>query len=130
MYLQVVGSCSIWMLGTELRSSARAVSVYFYYCCFCCCCYIYLPNAAAFPDLPHRVLLSSLLPFTSERVCLLHPHPSSLGDQVFTGLGTSSPTEVRQGSPLLHTCMEPQTNLCVLFGWWLNLWKLPGFQVS
>ena len=40
----------------------------------------------------------SLLPFTSERESPCR-HPPSLGHQVSTRLGTSSPTEARQGSP-------------------------------
>jgi hypothetical protein len=42
----------------------------------------------------------------------------------------SSPTEARQGSPLLYMCWVPGTSSCMLFGWWLSLWKLPGVQVS
>jgi hypothetical protein len=43
--------------------------------------------------------------------------PPSLGHQVSTGLGTSSPTEARQSNPLLHMCwgLEPAHG-CSLIG--------------
>ena len=59
------------------------------------------------------------IPFTSERVLSLIPLPWGIKS---TGLDTSSPTETRQGSPLLHMCLHPQNSLCVLFGWWLIFW--------
>jgi hypothetical protein len=40
-------------------------------------------------------------------------HPCSLRDQVSTGLGTSSPTEAKQGSPLLNMCQGP-AHICSL----------------
>ena len=52
-------------------------------------------------------------------------HPPFLGHQVSTRLGTSSPTEARQVSPLLHIYRGPQTSPCILFGWWLTLWEFP-----
>ena len=47
-------------------------------------------------------------------------HPPPWGIKSLTGLDTSSPTDARQGSPLLY----------MLFGWWLSLWELSGVQVS
>ena len=41
--------------------------------------------------------------------------PPSLWDQVPIGLGTSSLTEARQGSSLLHMYCGPQTSKCTLF---------------
>ena len=54
------------------------------------------------------------------------------GHQVSTGLGASSPTEAKQGSPLPGGggWGVAWTSLCMLFGWWINLWDLPGIQVS
>lgn len=54
-----------------------------------------------------------------------HPLPlgiptSTLEHQISTGLGISSPTEAKQGSPLLHMYLGPQTNLYLLFGLWLR----------
>ena len=59
------------------------------------------------------------------RGCSPLPSLTSLGHQVSSGLGTSSPTEVWQGSLLLHMFLEPWTSPCVLFGWWLSLWEFP-----
>ena len=42
--------------------------------------------------------------------------PHSLGPQASGGLGASSPTEARPGSPLLYMCWETQTPSCVLPG--------------
>ena len=67
-------------------------------------------------------------PFASEKVPL--PYSSNLGHQVSTRLYTSSPTESKESSPLLHMCLRPQTGPCLLFGWWVSFWKFPGFQVS
>jgi hypothetical protein len=46
------------------------------------------------------------------------------------GLGTFSPTEARQGCPLLPMCWGPRTSPCMLFGCWLSLCELPEVQVS
>ena len=92
-------------------------------------------------------LQSSLLPtpfFASEMVLLTPtdplinaPHPSPPlptftfpGHQVSTGLGASSPTEDRQGSPVLCKCWGPQISPYMFLGWWLSLWELPAVQVS
>ena len=58
------------------------------------------------------------------------PHPPLLGHRVSIGLSTSSPTEARQGSPLLHMCWGPWTRICMHFGLWLSLWELLGVPVS
>ena len=74
-------------------------------------------------------------PFASERVLpnpFTHPltHPIlPWGHEVSTGLSASSPTEARQGSPMLHVYWGWWTSPCMLFEWWLSLWELPGFQV-
>ena len=78
-------------------------------------------------------LFPSPFPHLWKGVAGYHPltwYHTSLAHQIFVGLGASSPTEDRQGSPLLLMCWEPWTNLCMLFGWWLSLWELPGVQVS
>ena len=70
----------------------------------------------------------SPLPLT--RCSSTHPiprFPLSLGHQVSIA---SSPTEARQGSPLLHTYWRPLTRPCMLFDWWLSPWELPGVRVS
>jgi len=82
---------------------------------------------------PFRVLHPILPLLASERVfsypsCRL-PHPLSLGHQVSTGLGSSFPTEAREGSPLLRMCW-PRISPYMLFGWWLTLWELPCIWVS
>jgi hypothetical protein len=70
------------------------------------------------------------IPFDYERATLPSTRwPPTLLHQVFAGLGTSSPTEARHGSPLLHMCRRPLTSLCVLLGWWLSQWELPGVQI-
>lgn len=68
------------------------------------------------------------LPFAAERVPL--PQLSFLSHQISTGVGLFSPTETRQGNPLLHMSWGSGTNPCMLFGWWLSLLNLPGVQVS
>jgi hypothetical protein len=47
------------------------------------------------------------------------------GSQVSGGLGASSPTEARLGSPLLYMCRGPWTSSCMVPGW-LNLRDLKG----
>lgn len=75
---------------------------------------------------------SSPLPMFS-RGC---PHPPphhtslSLGPQVFWGLGASSPTEPRPGSPLLFMCQGPHISWFRLPGWWCSVWEIPVVQVS
>ena len=60
--------------------------------------------------LPLPVLLLRVLhhplPFVSEMVLPIGI-PLPRRHQVSTGLGASSPTEARQGSPLLHMCWGP-----------------------
>jgi hypothetical protein len=56
-----------------------------------------LPSSS--PCFPSSSLLRGCLPLRS---------PSSLGHQASTGLGASSPSETRQGSPLLHVCLGEQ----------------------
>ena len=65
------------------------------------------------------------LPFASERV--RDPSP---GHQVSTGLDSSSPTEDKQGSPLLCMFQGPQKSPDIFYDWWLSLSELPGVQVS
>ena len=60
------------------------------------------------------------LPCVSKRIFSHAKPPYSLGPQVIPGLGTSSPTEVRQGSPQLHMCQGPRISLCMLPNWWLS----------
>lgn len=50
--------------------------------------------------------------------------PPYLCHQVSIGVITSSPTEARQCSPLLHMCWGPRTSPCMIFGWLLRLWEL------
>ena len=78
---------------------------------------------------PSRSALSQfLIPFLlslSPRRCPLWlppglPTPWSLKSQ---GLGRSSPTEGRPGSPLPYMCRGPQTSSCVLPGWWPFVYK-------
>lgn len=67
--------------------------------------------------LPELVTPSSLS-FASERVLFPHCwHPSTLGLQASTGLGIFSPSEARQGSPLLHVCLgSGPACVCSLIG--------------
>ena len=68
------------------------------------------------------------IPFSSERVPPMYP--PTLVHQVSAGLGVSSPTEARHGSPLLHMHLGPWASPCILFSWCLSFWKFPGVQVS
>jgi hypothetical protein len=56
------------------------------------------------------------------RGCPHSQNPPSLGHQVSVGLGKSSPTEVRQESPLLQMCWGSLTSTCMLFVWCVILW--------
>ena len=47
-----------------------------------------------------------------------------LGHQASTGPRAFPPTDARQNHPLLHMYLEQWVPPCVLFGWWLSLWKL------
>lgn len=86
---------------------------------------IIIPAVSPSPQAPSRSLLchssSSLLPSSPQQAS---PFP---GAQVSTGLGTSSPTEAGQGSPLLYMPWGTWTISCVLASWWLSLWE---FQAS
>ena len=72
--------------------------------------FIYIPNVTTLLVTPHRFITTIL--FASERVVPTPRYPSTLGYQVSTGLGTSSTTEARQGSHLLHMCLGTSTSLC------------------
>lgn len=87
--------------------------------------FIYTPNLA--PQYPIKeFLLHPPFSFISERASL----HISLVHQVSAGLSASSPTEARQGRPLLHMSQGHQTSPCMLFGWRLSPWELSGIQVS
>jgi hypothetical protein len=64
------------------------------------------------------------------RGCFSHRTSPSLGPQVSGGLSTLFPTEVRPANPLQYMCQGPRVSLCMLPGWWLSLWELPGVWVS
>lgn len=76
-----------------------------------------------------RVLHPIPLPFASEKVlhyppsCFTHLHlniplcPPSLGHRFSTGLGSTSATESRQSSFLLHICLGPWTSPYMFVGW-------------
>jgi hypothetical protein len=93
--------------------------------------FIYLyPKCCACPQTPFPEFITlSHLPYASERV-LPPGHTPFLEHQVSIGLDTSSPTEARQGSPVLHMCRGPWTSPWMLFGWWLRFWKLPGVCIN
>ena len=79
--------------------------------------YLLTPSLMVVPFLPP----STLTP----------PRPHySLEFPVSWGLGASSLTESRPGSPLLHLCWGPHISLCMLPGWWLSAWEIPGLQVN
>ena len=85
----------------------------------------YLPSWSPVPKFftshPHFTLTLSTTPTSP-----LYQHLSSLGHQLSTVLSTSSPTEARQGSPLLHMYSRPRIN----HGCWLSLWEVWGVPVS
>jgi hypothetical protein len=53
-------------------------------------------------------------------------HPPTLGHQTFTRPKASSPTNVRQGHPLLQMYVEPWVPNCTLLGRWSSSWDYPG----
>jgi hypothetical protein len=75
-------------------------------------------------------------PYLQEDVPIPHPHPNRLppfrGPQVSPGLGLFSLTASRPGSPLLYMCWGGVSHFswCMLPGWWLSVWGIPGVQVS
>ena len=105
--------------------------------------FIYIQNIAPLLVPPPGVLHPILFPLC---LCEVTPHHTQthqlthltlslfyfplLGHQVSTELGISSPTEAITGSPLLHICQWAWTSPCMPFGWWLDIWELPGFRVS
>ena len=105
---------SFFQLSTNqpLGSAASVHGISFYLIIL----FIYLPNVVSFPSLPSQSSSHTHpRPFASERMLPHLPiqscssptyllHPPSFRHQITTGLGTSSPTESRQGSPLLHMC--------------------------
>ena len=105
---------SFFQLSTNqpLGSAASVHGISFYLIIL----FIYLPNVVSFPSLPSQSSSHTHpRPFASERMLPHLPiqscssptyllHPPSFRHQITTGLGTSSPTESRQGSPLLHIC--------------------------
>jgi hypothetical protein len=78
--------------------------------------YIYIFYLLTFQMLPMRGYFSTHL-LTHQLPPNPHLLPSPLGHQVSAGLDASSPTEARQGSPLLHMCLEPwNSHVCSLVG--------------
>jgi hypothetical protein len=53
----------------------------------------------------------------------------SLGPPVSWGLGASSLTKHRHGSPVLYMCWGPHISWCMLPGWWSSIWEISGVQV-
>jgi hypothetical protein len=47
-------------------------------------------------------------------------HSPTMGHLSFPGPRVSSPIDVRQGHPVLHTQLEPWVLPCVFFGWWFS----------
>ena len=77
------------------------------------------PLKSSFPILPSPLPLRGWYPISTP-----------VWGVISTGLSTSSPTEARQGSPMLLKYWGPQTSQCMLFGCWLSFWELPGVQAS
>ena len=89
--------------------------------------FIYIPLILLPPDSPSQ---SSSLPFAPERAVPPPQYSPILVYQISAGSGTSSPSEARRASPLLHMWQGPRYSLLMLFGWWLILWELSGVQFS
>jgi hypothetical protein len=78
---------------------------------------------------PQNLPIQSSLPYFYEGAPPLTPAclPSNSpiqGHQAFTGPRASSPTDAREGHPLLHLQPGPWVPPCVLFGWWFCPWEL------
>jgi len=80
---------------------------------------------------PHPI---TILPISMRMSPPPSPNPTSLthslGPQVSLGLGASSLTDSRSGSPLLYMCWGLHISWGMLPGWWLSVWELSGVQVS
>ena len=72
------------------------------------------------------------LPPQHTHTCTLSPTRlcHSLVPKGSQGLGSSSPTEAWQGSPLLYMCQGPQSTSCMLIFWWLRFWEILRIQVG
>ena len=93
--------------GTTYSSELHPKKKYFYIHCSLC-------PSSGFP-LPQFLTLL-LLPLAFERLSTGLPLPS-LGPQSSWGLGTSPPTEVRPGCPLLYMCWSLwPAHVCCLVG--------------
>jgi hypothetical protein len=55
--------------------------------------------------------------------------PNSLRPQVSLQLGASSLTESRPNRSLLYMCWEANIIWCMLSGWWLSVWEIPGVRL-
>ena len=77
--------------------------------------------------LPHKVPpLIPPFPLTLRGQPTLWQVSTSFVYQVSPGLGELSPTEARQGNPLLYMCQD----VGPACGWWLSLCNLPAVYVS
>jgi hypothetical protein len=61
-------------------------------------------------------LKSSPLPFASEKAA---PQSPTRVHQLSTGLSTSSPSEARHGSPLVHMCWMGVSDQLLYALWWV-----------
>lgn len=94
------------------------------FCIFKIYLFIYIPNATPISVLSHGPPPNPLPLRSWEDVPL--PYLPILVHQVSAGLGTSSPTEARQDSPLLHMSLEPRISQCWLVAQSLGTLKGPG----
>jgi hypothetical protein len=95
--------------------------------------FIYISNVSLFPDPPQNSLYyppsscfyegvpppSQPLPPPCPGIplhCCIH--------RAFTGPRASSPTDARQGHPLLHIWLKSWIPPRLLFGWWFKPWEL------
>jgi hypothetical protein len=90
-------------------------------------CTVFIPSWSASPvclTIPHPI--PAPIPVSK----WMSPPPHFLGPQVSRGLGASSLTHVRPGSPLLYICLRPHISWCMLLHWWLCVWENLGVQIS
>jgi hypothetical protein len=106
-------ACASQVLGLKVCTTTAPLTFFFQFS--------HYPLLIHPPSFPFH----SSSPAPSPRRCNPPPptfaRPShSLGPQVCHGLGTSSLTETRPGSPLLCMYQGSHTTLCMLPGWWLR----------
>ena len=126
----------IEFLAIRNKKYVVIVTIAIFYCFYLFTVQSLPPSGSPLP----QFLIPFLLPPVSKRMSPLLPHQArplhSLGPPVSQGLGASSPTEARPGSPLLYMCQELAVYQLVYAAWSVDYetaslpMVLPSFSTS